>query len=145
MILTLKNATIFPDALTKEATQCKPSHVKTAELDSQEAEAFFGMALAEFKIQYIKDIVNNKLQPICHGITDKQFADNKNYLTALSLGAENQRIVYTARAKEIDYIRKEFFKLKQSGLTYDCFICVKVTLRESAGAHLWVAPSSASI
>ena len=100
---------------------------KAAELDAQEAEAFFGMALAEFKIQYIKDIVNNKLQPVCHGITDKQFADNKNYLTALSLGAENQRSVYTARAKEIDYIRKEFFKLRQSGLEYDCFICVKVT------------------
>ena len=39
---------------------------KANEYDKNESEAYFGMALAKYKVQYIKDVVNNCLQPICH-------------------------------------------------------------------------------
>ena len=116
----------FDDAYT--------AYKKAAELDSNEPEAYFGMALAEFKVQYLKDTVKNRLQPICHGFKDKVFTENKNYKNALKCASPKQREEYEKKAKEIDYIRGEFLKLKQSGLDYDCFICTKVT-REGSTDH----------
>ena len=100
---------------------------KAAEISPEEPEAFWGMALAEFKVQYLKDIVNNRMQPICHEISEKSFNRNKNYLAALSLATAEQKAVYKAKAEEIDEINDEFYRLKDSGLDYDSFICVKVT------------------
>lgn len=100
---------------------------KAAQIDPTEPEAYFGTALSEFKVQYIKDIVNNRLQPICHDVSAKKFSQNGNYIKALSLAAPRQKAEYERRAAEIDYIRSEFYKLKKQDRDYDCFICVKVS------------------
>ena len=103
------------------------AYEKAAEIDKEEPEACFGMALALFKVQYIKDEVNNRLQPICHELTEKKFQEDSRYLSALNLATEAQKKEYQKRAEEIDYIRNEFVELKNSGLDFDCFLCVKVT------------------
>ena len=103
------------------------SYRKAAELDENEPEAYFGMALSEFRVQYLKDSLKHRLQPVCHAVTDKKFSQNKNYLRALSLATKEQAEEYGRRAAEIDYIASEFFRLKEQGTGYDCFICVKVT------------------
>ena len=103
------------------------AYSKAAELDGEESKAYFGMALAANRIKYIKDIVNNRWQAICCEVTDKKFADDKNYLRALEIATPEQKEEYTSRAKEIDYIREKFAELEQSGLDYDTFICVKVS------------------
>lgn len=102
------------------------AYQKAAECDKTEPEAFFGMALSEFKVQYLRDVVNNKLQPICHDVSQKEFADNNNFKQALALATAEQKEEYINKAKEIDYIRSKFYTFKQS-TDYDCFICVKVT------------------
>lgn len=103
------------------------AYQKAAQLDSKEPEAYWGMALAQFKIQYLKDNVNNRLQPICHEISDRKFTDSKNFLSAIRYATEEQRKQYESKGEEIDYIQGEFFKLQREGLEYDCFLCVKVT------------------
>ena len=115
------------DLDTGKFDEAYTAYARATDYDSQEPEAYWGMALAEFKVQYIKDTVNNRLQPICHEFTDKQFTQNKNYLSALKFATQKQEKVYKEKAQEIDYIRNEFLKFKQSGLDYDCFICVKVS------------------
>ena len=103
------------------------AYSKAAELDEKESKAYFGMALAANRIKYIKDIVNNRWQAICCEVTDKKFAEDKNYLRALDCATPEQKEEYTSRAKEIDYIREKFAELEASGLDYDTFICVKVS------------------
>ncbi len=100
---------------------------KVLEEDNTEPEAYFGMALATHKIQYLKDEVNNRLQPICHEINNKKMSDDINYLKATLYATENQKKIYLEKASEIDTIQQEFYQLKESGLAYDCFICVKVS------------------
>ena len=109
----------FEDAYTAFSKAC--------ELDKTEPEAYWGMALAEFKIQYLKDEVNNRLQPICHDVSDNVFSDGVNFLKATRYATEAQRAEYERRAEEINYIKNEFYKIESSGTKYDCFICVKVT------------------
>ena len=115
------------DLDTCEFDKAYSAYRKAAELDPQEPEAYFGMALASFKVQYIKDRVNNCLQPICHEISDKQFKSDLNYRKAISLATPEQRVQYDRKAKDIDYIASEFSALKDSGVKYDCFLCTKVT------------------
>lgn len=103
------------------------AYKKAAELDSSEPEAYFGMVLSKFKVFYLKDEVNNCLQPICFEITNKKITKDPNYLEALEKSTSDQRAVYEEKGKEIDEISSEFYKIKQTGLDYDCFICTKVT------------------
>lgn len=113
----------FDDALA--------AYNKAAELDSTEPEAYFGLALAQFKVRYLKDHVNNRLQPICGEIAEKKFVECEAFKKAIKNGTDAQRAEYEKKGAEIDYILGEFYKLKQSEKRYDCFICVKVTDNET--------------
>ncbi len=112
----------FEDALT--------AYRKVAELEAEEPEAYFGMALAKFRVQTLKDVVNRRLQPLCYAISDiseRKFCDDADYQKALSLATPAQREDYEARGREIDEIKDEFSRLEREGTVYDCFLCVKVT------------------
>lgn len=100
---------------------------KAAEECPDEPEAYWGMALSSARVQYLRDIVNNRLQPVCHETSPERFTDDENYRKALSLATSEQKEEYEKKAEEIEEIHGEFRKLEESGLAYDCFICVKVT------------------
>lgn len=103
---------------------------KAVEENAQEPEGYFGMALAKAKIQYLKDLVNNKLQPICFEISENKFTDDKNYQKALELSSPDQKQIYTEKGNAIDNIKSKFFELKKNNVEYDTFICCKVTNEE---------------
>lgn len=109
------------------------SYTKAIEADGSEPEGYWGRALARFRVQYLRDTVNNRLQPICHEVSEDAFTSDPDYRKALTLATEEQRAEYAKKGEEIDYIRSEFYALERSGLKYDCFICVKVT--EEDGGH----------
>lgn len=106
------------------------AYARAAECAPEEATAYFGMALAEFKVQYLKDEVKGRMQPICFSTYDarlKSFKDNINYIKAIKNTNQAQRQVYEKNAEEIDYINNAFAEIEKTGLDYDCFICVKVS------------------
>lgn len=103
------------------------SFQKASELDKNEPEAYFNMALADFKVQTMKDHVRNRMQPIRFEISDRLFTEDKRYLRALSLSSPSRRAEYERRGREIDAIGKEFYRLQTSGIRYDCFLCAKVS------------------
>lgn len=112
---------------------------KAAELDGREPEAYFGMALAAEKVQYLTDARatqaggNYPLQPICHAVHERRFSDNPDYIKALRYATPEQKAVYVKKAEEIDHIRAQFSALRKEGVKYDCFLCFKVT--EEDGRH----------
>ena len=100
---------------------------KAIELDPSEPEGYFNRALARFKVQYLRDLVNRRMQPICHLVSDKIFSEDSDYKKSLELAKDTQKREYQRKANEIDEIKREFAKLEAQGIDYDCFICVKVT------------------
>ncbi len=137
-VQTLPKGDVSPAALSflrmgeHDLDTCKfdeayTAYQKAAELDKEEPEAYFGMALAAFRVQYLKDEVNEHLQPICHEMTEETFSENGDFRCALALSAPEQHAEYVRRAEEIDYIRREFRRLEKEGVDYDCFLCAKVT------------------
>ena len=115
---------------------------RAAKIDPEESESYMGMALAEFRVQYIRHTEKEegtgkeklRLQPICHEMSEKVFSENANYKAAVEKASGARRAEYIRQGKEIDYIRKEFRKLESAGLVYDCFICVKVSDDEKVTA-----------
>lgn len=103
------------------------AYEKAAKEAPDEHTAYFGMALASFRVQYINDEVNGRIQPICHEISRKVFTEDINYRQALTLANDAQRAEYERQGMQIDYIREQFYALQSTGLDYDCFICVKVS------------------
>lgn len=120
---------------------------KAAEEDPNEPEAYFGMALSKAQVQYLKDYCASgkevspekedsddfRMQPICYEISEKKFTDDQNFRKAIELATPEQQAAYREKGDEIDRIRAEFSVLKQSGLSYDCFICVKVSAEGGKG------------
>ena len=113
------------------------AYKRAIEIDANEPQAYFGMALARHKVQYLRAVKDeNKdengekisyLQPICHEYEGKRFTEDESYKKAIELSSGRQREYYESKGKEIEYIVREFERLSSSGLDYDCFICVKVT------------------
>ncbi len=100
---------------------------RAADRDRSEPEAFFGMALAKFRVRYLKDHKEHRMQPICYDTARSRFSESKQYLNALSIATSKQRVEYARQAEEIDHIHEEFNRLRDEQRRYDCFICVKVT------------------
>lgn len=119
------------------------TYQRVSEENEDEPEAYFGMALANAKVQYLNSLREDEktgepkkcLQPICYDIIDKKFTEDRNYKKALDLATPEQRKVYYEKGKEIDDIRKKFNELKSSGIGYDCFICTKVSEIDNKNRH----------
>ena len=92
-----------------------------------EPEGYFNYALARYQIQYLRDLKNRRMQPICHVYRDRPFREDQSYRKALSLATDAQKEVYESKAKEIEKIQMEFAKLEKQKINYDCFICTKVS------------------
>ena len=109
------------------------AYKRAAEIDGGEPQAYYGMALARHKVQYLKAVKDENgervsyLQPICYEYEGKRFTEDESYIRALELASDSQREYYKSRGEEIEYIAREFERLSGSGLDYDSFICVKVT------------------
>ena len=119
------------------------TYQRVSQESENEPEAYFGMAIANAKVQYLNSLREDEetgepkkcLQPICYDIIDKKFTDDRNYKKALELATPDQKKVYIEKGKEIDDIRKKFNELKSSGVSYDCFICTKVSEIDNKNRH----------
>ena len=98
------------------------------------SDAYFGLALADCKIQLIWDEVNCIAQPICYDFAI-EFAENAYYKAALERATAEQKTRYVDFTEEIQYIQKKFADFENEGLNYDCFICVKV--RDELGHYTY--------
>ena len=105
------------------------AYKKATEIDSGNALAYFGKALARAQIQYLKDEANDPpvMRPICHRISREMFTENADYLQAVKLAGDEQSAVLRARGREIDQIQETFYDLQKNGVDYDVFISAKIS------------------
>ena len=95
-------------------TACKfddayEAYAKATKINAEEPMAYFGLALAKFGVQFLKDESQDppRMKIFCHTKLNKIFTEDKNYLRALEFATEAQRNVFRAKAEAINAIRKE--------------------------------------
>ena len=100
---------------------------KIIEIDATQAEAYWGIILSRYGIEYVDDPVTFKKIPTCHRASYVSIVADEDYKFALENADVNQRIIYEEQAKEIDRIQRDILTIAQNEEEYDVFICYKET------------------
>lgn len=108
---------------------------KIIEADGTEAEAYWGLVLSKYGIEYVEDPESGKMIPTCHRASYDSIASDGDYKSALEYADEERKAIYIEQAKEIDRIQKEILTLAENEEKYDVFICYKETDENGKRTH----------
>ncbi|MBE6730402.1 MAG: TIR domain-containing protein [Ruminococcaceae bacterium] len=93
----------------------------------EEAEAYWGLVLCKYGIEYVDDPATGKKIPTCHRSSFDSVMDDNNFDLAMENADAVARKVYRNEAKYIEEIRKGIISVSESEAPYDIFICYKET------------------
>ena len=93
----------------------------------EEAEAYWGLVLCKYGIEYVDDPATGKKIPTCHRSSFESIFDDPNFEQALENADSAARAVYRNEAKAIEELRKGIVEISSKEAPYDIFICYKET------------------
>lgn len=91
----------------------------------EESEAYWGLCLCKFGIEYVDDPASGKKIPTCHRTSYDSIFEDSNFEQALEWADSVAHSVYRAEAKEIDRLQKEILEIAKNEQPFDVFICYK--------------------
>ena len=92
-----------------------------------EAEAYWGLILCKYGIQYVDDPKTGRKIPTCHRSSFESILDDESFDLVLENADTVSRAVYKEQAREIEAIREKIIELSSKEKPYDIFICYKET------------------
>lgn len=93
----------------------------------EEAEAYWGLVLCKYGIEYVDDPATGKKIPTCHRSSFEFIMEDADLEQALENADTAARKVYRDEAKQIEEIRKGIIAVSANEQPYDIFICYKET------------------
>ncbi len=113
--------------IKSEFDKAEKLYEKIIQADSTQAEAYWGLILCKYGIEYVDDPATFKKIPTCHRASYDSVVADDDYKSAIENADAHQRAIYEEQAKEIDRIQKDILALAQKEESYDVFICYKET------------------
>ncbi len=113
--------------IKSEFDKAEKLYEKIIQADPKQSEAYWGLILCKYGIEYVDDKVTYKKIPTCHRTSYDSIIADDDYKSALQYADPIQRGLYEEQAREIDRIQKDILALAQSEEPYDVFICYKET------------------
>ena len=92
-----------------------------------EAEAYWGLVLCKYGIEYVDDPGTSKKIPTCHRSSFESIMEDPNFEQVMENADVLARKVYREEAKQIEEIRKGIIEVSSKEDPYDIFICYKET------------------
>lgn len=92
-----------------------------------ESEAYWGLVLSEYGVEYVEDPATKKRVPTCHRTLIKSVLSNENYKLACKYADSESRMMYEDEAEELDALQKRILTAASKEEPYDIFICYKET------------------
>ena len=93
----------------------------------EEAEAYWGLVLCRYGIEYVDDPGTGKKIPTCHRSSFDSIMEDSDFEQALENADVMARRVYREEAKQIEELRKGIIAVSNNEEPYDIFICYKET------------------
>lgn len=93
----------------------------------REAEAYWGLCLSNYGIEYVDDPATAKKVPTCHRASFEKLVNDDNFKLALENSTFASQQIYMEEAKEIDRIMEDILMTVRNEKPYDVFICYKET------------------
>ncbi|MBP5640016.1 MAG: TIR domain-containing protein, partial [Victivallales bacterium] len=92
-----------------------------------DAEAYWGLVISRFGIEYVEDPATHERIPTCHRVQYDSILSDVDYLAALDKASGAERDVYEAEAKRIAKIQRDILAISSQEKPFDVFICYKET------------------
>ena len=93
----------------------------------QESEAYWGLVLCRYGIEYVDDPVSGKKIPTCHRSSFESILEDPDLDQALENADITARRIYREESKQIEELRKGIIAVSAGEEPYDIFICYKET------------------
>lgn len=93
----------------------------------EEPEAYWGLVLCQYGIEYVDDPKTGKKIPTCHRSSFDSIMDDPNFELVLEYSDPTSRAVYRDEAKAIEALRIGIIEVSSKEDPYDIFICYKET------------------
>lgn len=93
--------------------------------DSKNAEAYWGLCLCRYGIEYVKDPLTEKMIPTCHRTQLESIIEDEDFISACENADSVACSTYEQEAKHIDKIQKKILQISSKEEDYDVFICYK--------------------
>lgn len=124
-----KKARLFNRAnqyrLNNEFDKAYDAYKAIVEEDEQEAEAYWGMLLSEYGVEYVEDPSTKKRVPTCHRTHVQSVRSSTNYKQAIQFADTESRFIYQDEAEVLDQLQKNIIAVSAKEEPYDVFICYK--------------------
>ena len=91
----------------------------------EEAEAYWGLILCKYGIEYVDDPATGKKIPTCHRSSFESVEDDANFEQACENADAVARRVYREEARQIETLRKRILEVSGKEEPYDVFISYK--------------------
>lgn len=95
--------------------------------DSTEAEAYWGLILCKYGIEYVDDPKTGKKVPTCHRTSYDAVTADPDYKSAIGYADMTVKAMYEEEAAAIDGIQKGILDIVKNEKPFDVFICYKET------------------
>ena len=95
-----------------------------------EAEAYWGLVLCRYGIEYVDDPATGKKIPTCHRSSFDSVMEDSDFEQALENADAVARRVYRDEAKAIEELRRGIVEVSDKEPPYDIFICYKETAED---------------
>ena len=93
----------------------------------EEAEAYWGLVLCKFGIEYVDDPATQKKIPTCHRSSFDSILEDPDFEQAVENADIIAQRIYREEAKQFERIRKGILEVSANEQPYDIFICYKET------------------
>ena len=110
-----------------EFDKAEQIYEKILQANDKEAEAYWGVILCKYGIEYVDDPASFKRVPTCHRASFDSITADEDYKAALTYADAVQRSIYEAEAAAIEEIQKGILAISRNEKPYDVFICYKET------------------
>lgn len=95
--------------------------------DEREAEAYWGLILCKYGVEYVEDPKTSRRIPTCYRTSYDAITADEDCKNALKYADVVQRRIYETEAKAINDIQKGILAISQKEEPYDVFLCYKET------------------
>ena len=100
-----------------------------------EAEAYWGLVLCKYGIEYVDDPKTGNKIPTCHRSSFDSVLEDENYLSAIRESDPVAKDVYKSEAEYIETLRRGILEISSKEEPYDIFICYKETGKDGQRTH----------
>jgi len=125
------NANLFNRAnnlrFNRDFDKAQEIYERIVQDNPDDSEAYWGLVLCKYGIEYVTDPATGKKLPTCHRTQTESVLTDIDYKSAVSYAEQARRNLYIDEAEEIDRIQRRILDIVRCEEPFDVFICYKQT------------------